>query len=108
MSASADSIKANVTVILALHKDGDPKDYSAPTIIIVNSNNHSCTAVVRTYHDTTLRRANMATTTKSPICSSDFEALEGLYKLSKAAVERAIHMSKNADGFNDWGDLDLP
>lgn len=63
---------------------------------------------MRTYYDTTLQKANMATMIKGPICSSDSKASEGLYKLSKVAVERAIHMSKNADGFDDWGDLDSP
>lgn len=96
-----------MTVILALYKDEDPKDYSAPTIVVANSKNHSGAAVVRTYYDKTLDKAKMVTTIKGPICSSDFKALEGLYKVSKAAVERAIHVSRTAEGFDFWEDLNL-
>lgn len=49
--AQADFIKENVTVILALYKDSDPKDYSAPSIIIANHKSQVCAAVVRTYYN---------------------------------------------------------
>jgi hypothetical protein len=50
----------------------------------------------------------MVTVIEGPSCSSDFKALEGLYKLSRAAVKRASMMSGNPNGFDDWDDLDLP
>jgi hypothetical protein len=47
-------------------------------------------------------------TIKGPICASEFEALEKLYKLSRTAVEDAIRSSGNPNGFNNWDDLRLP
>lgn len=104
--AQADFVKANATVILALYKDPDPKDYSTPTIIIANNKKELRAAVVRTYYNKDLEKSVMVTTIKGPDSTSEFKALEGLYKRSRAAVERAIAMPKNAEGF-DWDDLDL-
>lgn len=103
----ADFTKANVTVILALYKDPDPKDYSTPAIIIANEKNLVCAAVVRTYYNTDLQKSVMVTTIKGPDCTSEFKALEGLYARSRAAMQRAINFSKNAEGFDFWEDLDL-
>jgi hypothetical protein len=50
----------------------------------------------------------MVTLIEGPSCASDFKAIEGLYKMFRAAVERAVMMSNNQLGFDDWDDLDLP
>jgi len=103
----ADFSKANVGVILALYKYRHPHDGSDPTVIIANEKNRVCAAVVRTYYDKSLKKDRIVTTIKGPICTSEFKALEGLYKISRGAVDRAIHLSKNENGFDDWDDLDL-
>ena len=100
-------MKANVTVILALYKDPDPKDYSPPTVIIASDKNEVRAAVVRTYYNGDLARTMIETTIKGSICASEYEALEDLYKLSRAAVEQAIRLSGNEEGFKDWRDLGL-
>ena len=106
-SAQADTVQANVTVILALYKDPDPKDYSAPIIVIANANNSMRAAVVRTYYNKDLRKSEMATTIKGPDRTSEFKALDRLYARSRAAMQRAVDLSKNAEGFDFWEDLDL-
>jgi acetyl esterase/lipase len=100
-------MKANVTVILALYKDPDPKDYSPPTVIIASDKNEVRAAVVRTYYDKDLKKSVMVTTIKGPDRTSEFKAVEGLYSRSRAAMQRAINFSKNAEGFDFWEDLDL-
>lgn len=105
--AQADFIKENVTIILALYKDIDRKDYSAPSIIIANHKNQVCAAVVRTYYDKGLRKSVMVTTIKGWDRTSEFKALESLYTRWRDAVQCAIALSKNPNGFDDWLDLDL-
>lgn len=64
-------------------------------------------AVVRAFYNEDLEKTEMVTTIEGPSCASDYKALEALYKLSRAAVQRARMMSKNKGGFEDWEDLDL-
>lgn len=106
-SARADITKANVTVILALYKDPDPKGYSAPIIVIDKEKNSMRAGVVRTHYNKNLQKSEMATTIKGPDRTSEFKALEGLCARSRAAMQRAVDLSKNAEGFDFWEDLDL-
>ena len=80
---------------------------SAPTIIIADEENQVYAAVVCTYYDKDLKKTGMITTIQSLSRTSEFKASEDLYKLSRAAIERAILLSKSAEGFNNWADLDL-
>lgn len=63
---------------------------------------------MRTRYIGALDMTEMTTVIQGPSCGSDVRALEGLYKLSRSAVQRAKLMSMNLEGFNDWDDLDLP
>ena len=101
----ADFIEANANVILALYKDEHPKDYSAPTIVIAEKDNEVGAAVVRTCYNKTLKKTEMSTMFRGSSCSSDFKALESLYKRSSAKLARAIELSKNDEGFDFWDDL---
>lgn len=65
-------------------------------------------AIVRTRYIMALETTEMTTIIQGPSCGSDVQALEGLYKLSRSAVQRAKLMSMNPQGFDDWDDLDLP
>jgi len=96
-------------MILALYQDLDGHflGCSAPTIIIANNKNQVYAAVVRTRYNEILLKADIVNVIESPSCSSDYKALERLYKLSRAAVQRARMMSRNIGGFDDWDDLDL-
>ncbi|GAB7324170.1 hypothetical protein MBLNU13_g07541t1 [Cladosporium sp. NU13] len=103
-----DQTLANVAVILALYKDPDPKDYSAPMVIIASDKDQVCAATVRTYYNVYLKKSEMVTTIKGPEAASEYKALEGLYKKSRAEVHRTSVYSKkkNAEGFDFWDDLD--
>lgn len=103
----ADFLKANVNVILALYRGDKPNNVSAPTVAIGGKENRMRAAVVRTYYNGDLARTMIETTIKGSICASEYEALEDLYKLSRAAVEQAIRLSGNEEGFKDWRDLGL-
>jgi len=102
-------MKANVSMILALYQDLDGHflSCSAPTIIIADNKNQVYAAVVRTRYNEIRLKTDIVNVIKGPSCGSDFKALEGLYKLSRAAVQCAIMMSRNTGGFDDWDDLDL-
>lgn len=106
--AQADFMKANVAVILALYKDRGPKDYSASMVIIASDKDQVCAATVRTYYNVYLKKSEMVTTIKGPEAASEFKALEGLYKKSRAEVHRTSVYSKKktAEGFDFWDDLD--
>jgi hypothetical protein len=105
--AQANCIKANVSVILSLYKYRHAQDLSAPTIIIADEESQVYAAVVRTYYDKDLKKTGMVTTIQSLSRLSEFKALEDLYRLSRTAIERAILLSKSAEGFKNWADLDL-
>jgi len=90
-----------------LYKNDDLKECSDPTIIISDSEQQVYASVVCTCYDADLEKTDMLITIEGPKCSSDFEALEGLYKLPRAAVTRARALSLSEEGFDDWDDLDL-
>ena len=96
-----------MTVILALYKDEDPKDYSAPTIVVANSKNHSGAAVVRTYYDKTLDKAKMVTTIKGPICSSDLQGIGGPLQSVEGCGGARHTCIKDRRGFRLLGRLEL-
>jgi hypothetical protein len=91
-----------------LYKHEDSQGYSVPTIIISDEKKQVYAAVVRTRYNDHLSKPEMVTLIEGPSCASDFKAIEGLYKMFRAAVERAVMMSNNQLGFDDWDDLDLP
>jgi hypothetical protein len=109
-SAQANFIEANVSVILALYQDLDDRfqDCSAPTIVIADNKKQVYAAVVRTRFSDRLFKTDIINVIEGPNSASDFKALEQLYELSMAAVQRARMMSRNDGGFDDWDDLDLP
>jgi hypothetical protein len=100
--------QANVGIILALYKHESSQGCSVLTIIIPDSKAQVCASVVRTRYNDHLSKPEMVTVIESPSCAFDVKALGGLYKISRAAMERAVMMSKNQLGFDDWDDLDLP
>jgi hypothetical protein len=91
-----------------IYKYEDSQGCSVPTIIVSEEKQQVHTAVVRTRYNGNMSKAEMVSIIEGPSCASDFRALEGLYKLSRAAVKRASMMSGNPNGFDDWDDLDLP
>ena len=106
--AQANFFTANVRVILALYQslDGRFQD-SATSIIIADSKKQFYAAIVQTHWNDDLFKTDMITVMEGPSRASDVKALDELYKLSRAAVQRARIMSRNDGGFNDWDDLDL-
>jgi hypothetical protein len=65
-------------------------------------------AVVRTYYDSDLERTMLETTIKGAICASEFDALEDLFETTRTALEQAVRLSEDEEGFNDWRGLNLP
>lgn len=76
-----------------------------PAIIIAYNKRHVPAAVVRTRYNQSLGKAEILTAIEGLRCSSDFRALDGLYKLSRAALQRAIIFTKNPNDFDGWDDL---
>lgn len=98
---------ANIHIILALYVYDDPQEFRIPNIIISDNKKQVYAAVVHTRYNDDLNKPEIVTVLEGPCCASDFKALESLYKRSRAALQRAIVMSKNPGGFADWDDLDL-
>lgn len=104
----ADSITANVNVVLALYKHGNPPGYSAPSIIIAYGEDGIYAAVLRTWYNGMFTRTQMDTTIEGPRCESEHEALRKLFEMSMSMVQRARELSETkAEGFADWEDLGL-
>ena len=111
MAASANGFPANVNVIRDLYKKGHPPGKSAPKIIVADDEKNKkqvYAAVVRTKYNAEIEETEMYIVIQGPSCNSDVQALEEVYKLSRAAMNRAILMTMNDAGFTDWDDLDLP
>jgi len=108
-NVQANFVEANVSVILALYQDLDGRfqNCSAPTIIIADGKKQVYAAVVQTRRNDRLFKTDIVNVIQGPCSASDSKALEELYTLSRAAVQRAMIMSKNDGDFDDWDDLDL-
>lgn len=103
-----DSIIANVNVVLALYKHGNPPGYSAPSIIVAYGEDGIYAAVERTWYNGMFTRTQMDTTIEGPGCESEHEALRKLFEVSMSMIQRARELSETkAEGFADWEDLDL-